>query len=256
MISSKLTHVSNQTFTKIIDVLKIAQINTVPLDDEITVTIKNLYHSRNFEGLFLLLGDLEKFPCFLILREEMDDITYFRLLGNALTSECYAGEFPDFTRALLTERPLSSRHHLMDVSEQVYLAGLPSEITIYRGVCPAAQKGFSWTLDKERAQRFANRYLDLGGDAGILAGTCKKENVIAYFSREEEVFIDPKDVQKCALIQLLSGNRKVKEVSPKHVAYLKIKKHLTLIDVLPLSSKNANGSAWPHALHDPSLIPL
>jgi hypothetical protein len=125
----------------------------------------------------------------------------------------------------------------MDASEQARLAELPSEITIYRGACPVSQEGFSWTLGIEQAQYFANRRLGLGHNASILTGTCKKRGVIAYFSREDEIFIDPKDVQHCSLIELFSVDCKVKEASLKHLAYLKIKKYLTLIGALPLSSK-------------------
>lgn len=185
-----------------------------------------------------MLGDLEKFPCFLILRKELDDVTYFRLLGEALTSECYAGEFPDFTRTLLTERPISARHHFMDESERAYLEELPSKLTIYRGVHPSAMDGFSWTLSKKKAKNFADGHLNLGNDAGIGCSTCLKKDVIAYFDREEEIFIDLQDVKKTSLIELFIGDRKSKVDLSKYIAYLKIKAHLISIDVLPpLSQK-------------------
>jgi hypothetical protein len=77
------------------------------------------------------------------------------------------------------------RDMVMDATEREHLASLPDGLTIYRGVSlRSATHGLSWTLDRERAQWFANRWLCLkrrrpivlqtvaqGGRDGVLRGT-------------------------------------------------------------------------------------
>ena len=72
---------------KIFDILEVAQIIPGTFHQKTRADIENLYEKRDFEMLFLRLGDLERFPCFLILRQEVSDAAYFHFLGQALTSE-------------------------------------------------------------------------------------------------------------------------------------------------------------------------
>jgi hypothetical protein len=74
-------------------------------------------------------------------------------------------------------------------------AGLPGELTVYRGFNKGNGLGWSWTLSEEIGLRFAHRFEELGASRPrLLVGTARKNDAIAYFGdrNEEELLIDPK----------------------------------------------------------------
>lgn len=66
------------------------------------------------------------------------------------------------------------------------LDSLPEEMTIYRGVKEKNDRGMSWTLSRDKASWFANRYRSSGY---IKKRRIRKDDVIAYFKDrgEEEI---------------------------------------------------------------------
>jgi len=200
------------------------------------------YENKEYEVFFFHMGSVGRFPAFLIMRGELNDDQYFHCLGICLTSECYATDYPHLIRALLSERSPHAQRHLMDEKEQMHLEKLPPELIIYRGVCPNFVDGFSWTLSEEKAEFFANRHSDCGRDSGIFKGVCKKQDVIAYFSREDEIFIDPENVQNVTPVKLTSLSRKDRKIrfdqsnkpseNPRYFRYLKIREYLKSLNLL------------------------
>lgn len=84
----------------------------------------------------------------------------------------------------------ADKRYLMDKDENKTLKSLPDEITIYRGVKPnSSTKALSWSLNKEVAQWFADRFEENGK---VYSAKIKKENVLAYFNgrKEEEVVVN------------------------------------------------------------------
>ena len=75
----------------------------------------------------------------------------------------------------------------MDEKELKIYNSLPERGTIYRGAKIKTALGHSWTLDKDKAKWFASRY---NGPSVLQKGEFKKKDVIAYFDREKEIFID------------------------------------------------------------------
>lgn len=193
--------------------------------DEFFLKIKEIYESKDFEILSLFLGDLARFPCFLELREMLNDEEYFQFLGQCLVSECYATDFPDGIRTCLESRPIKFRKFLMSTEEQECFNNLPDEIVIFRGCAPGCVKGFSWTLSLDRARFFADRHKNLGSDSGVFQGKCKKSDVIAYFAREEEIFLFPENVLEMIPIDLMEGTKvDVDNISLyKYTIYIKLK---------------------------------
>ena len=59
----------------------------------------------------------------------------------------------------------SDSHLMMDEEDTKFFNELPNTITIYRGGID--DKGYSWTLDKDKAEWFANRWV-MNGDLGSL----------------------------------------------------------------------------------------
>lgn len=80
---------------------------------------------------------------------------------------------------------------LMDEDELEIYNNLPEEIVVYRGINEhGSVNAISWSLDKEQADWFAHRFDMLGTTGSLYQATIKKEYVLAYISREQEVVID------------------------------------------------------------------
>jgi hypothetical protein len=177
--------------SRIIEILKILEIEAIP--EELFRVAKEAYSSKKFDQLFCLVGSQARIWLFIELEDEMDDTTYFRYLGKILTFT-YVSFDPDLFKYLLNprRRDLTLRNSMMSKEELDTFTQLPSEVTIFRGNVEGKEAGFSWSLSKDVALPFARRHFPHPGQ--LLMGTCLKSKIIAYFSREEEIFIDPRDV--------------------------------------------------------------
>lgn len=140
--------------------------------------------------------------------EEMDvanDKTYWTVLGAVWIRS----ESPWVNRKLFLQLFNDSRPHrenLMDADERRAFKKLPDQLTIYRGFGGDRGKGLSWTLDRDKAVWFANRFHVIHGKPGrVIEGICKKTDVFAYFTNREEseIVIDPEKVrgQKKVLVK-------------------------------------------------------
>jgi hypothetical protein len=149
--------------------------------------------SKDFDKLFCLVESQARIWLFLELQDEMDDATYFRYLGETLTFT-YVSFDPELFKYLWNHpnRDLSLRNHMMSKEERSILYELPPEVTIFRGNSIHKEVGFSWSLSKEIATPFAKRHHPQRGQ--LIEGTCHKSKIIAYFSREKEILIDPKHI--------------------------------------------------------------
>lgn len=81
------------------------------------------------------------------------------------------------------------KEYAMDEEERAAFEKLPDELTVYRGyVHDESMLSYAWTLDKERAEWFANRF---GNQGQVVTGTVNKKDVFAYFTGrgEEEIVI-------------------------------------------------------------------
>lgn len=106
-------------------------------------------------------------------------------------------------KSLLTEQ-YANPHLMMDEKEKAFFDSLPEEITIFRGGMD--DKGFSWTLDKDKAVWFANRWL-MNGNLGdksnvtkrhntnLFEKTINKNDALAYLNgrRESEIIYIPEE---------------------------------------------------------------
>jgi len=86
----------------------------------------------------------------------------------------------------------SKRDLLMNKQELDFYNNLPEEVSIFRGLndSKTKKKGLSWTINKEKAEWFANRWEKKGI---VLSGIIKKENIFAIFldRGEFEVVVNP-----------------------------------------------------------------
>tara|TARA_R100001163_G_C5030112_1_gene170558 strand:- start:441 stop:1151 length:711 start_codon:yes stop_codon:yes gene_type:complete len=93
-------------------------------------------------------------------------------------------------KSLLTEQ-YANPHLMMDEEEKAFFDSLPDEITIFRGGID--DKGFSWTLDKDKANWFANR---LNQNEEVFEKTINKNNALAYLNgrgESEIIYIPEKE---------------------------------------------------------------
>jgi len=86
----------------------------------------------------------------------------------------------------------ASKNTLMNDKERAVYDSLPDEVTVYRGVTSynrRAKKALSWTVDKEVAQWFANRFDTGTGEVWTL--TVPKERILCFFGGgEKEVIVN------------------------------------------------------------------
>jgi len=83
------------------------------------------------------------------------------------------------------------RHNFMRLSEKKIFNYLPNKITIYRGCeLPKHKNGPSWSLDKDKAEWFANRWGK--ADGVIYEKTITKDKIFAYKNgrKEQEIIIN------------------------------------------------------------------
>lgn len=97
-------------------------------------------------------------------------------------------------------RTLLSRPHpemLMTQEEQKFVDQLPDELTIYRGYVKQGRQsnlmGWSWTLDKNKAIWFANRFITSSETPHLATATVRKGQILGYLSgrNESEIVVDP-----------------------------------------------------------------
>lgn len=93
----------------------------------------------------------------------------------------------------------AAKESLMTKAERKRLSELPDTVTVFRGVTNYNKKNrhaLSWTLSRETADWFANRYHK--GDGEIWELSVPKEHILCYFEgrSEDEVILDMHQLSK------------------------------------------------------------
>ena len=94
---------------------------------------------------------------------------------------------------------------LMDKEDYREFLALDNVVTVYRGVTSKnAQnvKALSWTMDRNTAEWFANRF---GENGTVYEAQIQKQHIYAYFSgrNESEVIVDPKYLMELTQLQTM-----------------------------------------------------
>jgi len=130
------------------------------------------------------------------MMEEFDKLFY---LQNILSEQEYINVVKDwYTQTEIvyqdlqlwidTFKSIKNTKLLMDYDELNYFNNLPEKIVIYRG--GVSKRGISWTLDKDIAEWFANRFKAINKGGQLFEKKVFKNDCIAYFNgREEEEII-------------------------------------------------------------------
>lgn len=134
-------------------------------------------------------------------------LTFFKYIHNFLSEEDFGMLFADAW--VISENPnqdvnvslkecvkyfkTTDKKFLMDEKELSIFDSLPEELTVYRGVAIGRNpKGLSYTLSKDKAEWFANRFSEVKGSGTVIEKHIKKEHVLAYFNSrdEDEIVVD------------------------------------------------------------------
>jgi len=81
------------------------------------------------------------------------------------------------------KKMLSSGEWTLNGKEAKFIAKLPPKLTVYRGCPKKSDKGLSWTLDRKKAQWFANRF---GRNGIVVERVIKKSEIRAYLNERKE----------------------------------------------------------------------
>jgi len=156
-----------------------------------------------------------RLDAFLFICSDLPANTYWQLLRDIWIDV----EGPSVNQDIWLElfnRPYPKRRKMMTGKERraLYDAGKSGELNIYRGYVTGIddddsfnndyedsidrESGISWTLDYNKAEWFAQRFLVKGRGVGLVAeAICKPKDVIAYFESrgEKEIVVDPSKVR-------------------------------------------------------------
>ena len=146
---------------------------------------------KNFNQIIYLHERPYRLQAFIQIAPQLSDTKYWSILSGIWTdTENQWQNLEQWTELLSANR--SSRHYLMDESEVQLLNSLPEFVKIYRGCVKGLNEdGLSWTLDKAKAEFFANRFSKEGI---ILEREIPKSEIIAVLlgRGESEVICEVK----------------------------------------------------------------
>ena len=105
-------------------------------------------------NLLIMCSSFDRFQTFLKIKDELNDIDYWRILADAYTGSDNLYHLKEEVKeAFLEDR--SEREYLMNKKELKIYNSLPENITIYLGMTTeeleSGDFGVSWTLSKECA---------------------------------------------------------------------------------------------------------
>ncbi len=158
-------------------------------------------HLCHIEGLPI---GVSKWQVFMALKPILEGKLYWHALRNAFDKSDNLFYYRyDVKHAFLQNIP--GQEYLMSKKERDYLAALPDQITIYRGMTieELSQKSFgnSWTLKREVAEFFANDYLRNYAtnhlEKVVHELIINKSEVIAFFNERKEfeiIYINDKNI--------------------------------------------------------------
>jgi|GEM_PF-1177857 hypothetical protein len=135
-----------------------------------------------------------RLPAFTEICNELSPKEYWQLLADIWIDTESAWQYKPIWEMLLFRKEkkyIRTRHFFMNSQDKKLFKDLPQGFKIYRGCNCLNVNGFSWTLNKERAQWFATRFNHK--EAILLEACVKKDRILAYVTgrNEDEIIVHP-----------------------------------------------------------------
>jgi len=148
--------------------------------------VKDALGSWNYQRFVFLHERPYRVEAFKKIEEKLGDVSYWQMLTHIwVDTENQYAYLKDWKKLLTAER--QHRHYMMNEEDDQLLRSLPEEVTIYRGCQKGLnEKGLSWTLDKSKAEFFANRFSKKGI---ILEKKIPKSEIVALLTVRGETEI-------------------------------------------------------------------
>ena len=145
--------------------------------------VEKALQNKKYDSFVWLHERPYRIEAFQEIENLLSDTAYWKLLADIWTdTENQWQNYEEWKDLIGSER--GSRHYLMNEEEFNLLQSLSDEVTIYRGCQKGInENGLSWTLDKSKAEFFANR---LGKKGIVLEKKISKSDIIAVFTGRNE----------------------------------------------------------------------
>lgn len=149
--------------------------------------IQDYLSEKNYSGYIYAHERPYRIMAFIQIEPKLNPQEYWEVFSDVWIDSENIWQNKSTYKHLLSKHPNFRRHFMSEEDLAVY-DSLPEQVVIYRGFLRGKNKtGFSYTLNPEMAQWFANRF----GNGEVLERTVSKSKIIAYTNRrgEEEVIV-------------------------------------------------------------------
>lgn len=138
---------------------------------------------KNYKRIVWLHERPYRLDAFIEIADRLSDEQYWSLLGSIWTDTENAWQNLEAWKELFSSiRP--KRQYLMDWDEQLALSSLADTVKVYRGCQKGINEdGISWTLKRDKAEWFANRF---SKDGIVIEKEISKSDIIAVFTGRNE----------------------------------------------------------------------
>jgi hypothetical protein len=145
--------------------------------------VEKATRDKNYKQFVWLFERPYRVEAFIKIADKLSDTDYWKLLSDIwVDTENQHAYIKEWKKLLGSKR--SNRHYMMTEEEDNLLRSLADEVTIYRGCQKGLnENGLSWTLNKSKAQFFANRFSKKGI---ILERKIPKSDIVAVLTGRGE----------------------------------------------------------------------
>lgn len=155
--------------------------------------------STNFDRIYYLVTNPYKLTFLKYVKQYMTNELFSHYLSDAYMTEEFPSRDKNVSRKeLIKWFKESNKQCLMNEYDYKKYMELPNEIIVYRGVdTKRASKGLSWTLDRNVAIWFSNRFKSNSSKGIVLKANVTKDKCLAYFNErnEREIVVDTRKLE-------------------------------------------------------------
>jgi hypothetical protein len=154
-------------------------------------SLKEAVKKKNWGSYIFLHERPYRFEAFVSIAPQLErePKLYWELLGSIWVDSENIWQNQDRWKFLIETGPKKNREYFMSEEDRETFKNLPETLTVYRGYTPRKNKaGFSYTLSKDKAIWFANRF---GKNGKVIERTVNKKDIFAYKNdrSEQEIII-------------------------------------------------------------------